>query len=297
MILESQGEIAGRLRAIGTPALPAFLWAGRTPAMFDAGMTFMGPAYLRDLQEHLGDARRLRYLLITHSHFDHCGAAPYLRKKIPFLKIGASARAAEIWRRPNAVEMIRNLSREAEEKFRERIGEEDVRFDALAADLSLEDGMEIDLEEGERVRVVATPGHTRDAVSYYLPGLKALVCGEAAATLNRDGSVRPEFLASGRDYLESLEKLRRLDAEILIMAHLHILAGEEVQDHLLRSIQATRAFRERIEGELAAAGGNQAAAVEKILREDYEEKKIIFQEKTPYRINLTAQVKTVAEGK
>ena len=80
------------------------------------------------------------------------------------------------------------------------------------------------------MRVVETPGHTRDAVSYYLPAVKTLICGEAVGTLNRDGSVRPQFLAGDRDYLESLEKLRRLDVNILVMAHLSILTGDEVQD-------------------------------------------------------------------
>jgi BMFP domain-containing protein YqiC len=117
------------------------------------------------------------------------------------------------------------------------------------------------------------------------------------ATLNRDGSVRPQFLASDQDYLSSLEKMSRLMVEILIMAHLNILTGEDVQKHLSRSIQATMEFRRRIEKELAAANGNQQAVIEKISREDYEEKKIILQEKRPYLINLTAQVKTVAERK
>jgi glyoxylase-like metal-dependent hydrolase (beta-lactamase superfamily II) len=297
MILESRGKIADGLYAIGTPALPAFLRTGKTPSLFDAGMTFMGPAYVKDLQAALGDAGRLQYLLITHSHFDHCGSAPYLKRKIPALKIGASSRAADVWRRANAVQLIQNLSRAAEENSAAAIGGENVLFDGLAADLILEDGMEVDLGGGDRVQVVSTPGHTRDAVSFYLPGIKTLICGEAVATLNRDGSVRPQFLASDRDYLESLEKLRRLDIDILIMAHLNILKGDEVPGHLTRSIRATRDFRRRIEEELTAANGNQQAAVDKIYREDYEEKKIILQEKRPYLINLTAQVKTISEGR
>jgi glyoxylase-like metal-dependent hydrolase (beta-lactamase superfamily II) len=260
-------------------------------------MTFMGPTYFQDSQTLLGDAQRLRYLLLTHSHFDHSGAAPYLQRKIPGLRIGASGRAADVWRRPNAIQMIQNLSKAAEENYQALIGGENVLFDGLKVDLALEDGAEIDLGEDVRVKVLATPGHTRDAVSYYLPWIRTLICGEAVGTLCRDGSVRPQFLASDRDYIESLEKLRRLDINILIMAHLNILTGDEVQNHLSRSIEATVAFRGRIEKELAAAHGNQQEAVEKISREDYEEKKIILQEKRPYLINLTAQVKTIAEAR
>lgn len=297
MILESKGKIAERLYAIGSPDLPAFLWTGKTPSLFDAGMTFMGPTYFQDSQTLLGDAQRLRYLFLTHSHFDHSGAAPYLQRKIPGLRIGASGRAADVWRRPNAIQMIQNLSKAAEENFQALIGGENVLFDGLNVDLALEDGAEIDLGEDVRVKVLATPGHTRDAVSYYLPWIRTLICGEAVGTLNRDGSVRPQFLASDQDYLDSLTKLRRLDIDILIMAHLNILTGDEVQNHLSRSIEATVAFRGRIEKELAAAHGNQQEAVEKISREDYEEKKIILQEKRPYLINLTAQVKTIAEAR
>jgi len=297
MILESKGKIAERLYAIGSPDLPAFLWTGKTPSLFDAGMTFMGPTYFQDSQTLLGDAQRLRYLFLTHSHFDHSGAAPYLQRKIPGLRIGASGRAADVWRRPNAIQMIQNLSKAAEENFQALIGGENVLFDGLKVDLALEDGAEIDLGEDVRVKVLATPGHTRDAVSYYLPWIRTLICGEAVGTLNRDGSVRPQFLASDQDYLDSLTKLRRLDIDILIMAHLNILTGDEVQNHLSRSIEATVAFRGRIEKELAAAHGNQQEVIEKISREDYEEKKIILQEKRPYLINLTAQVKTIAEAR
>jgi 2-aminobenzoylacetyl-CoA thioesterase len=297
MILESKGTIVEDLYAIGNAALPAFLWKGKVPVLFDAGMTFMGPIYFRDLENQLGDAWKLRYLFITHSHFDHCGSAPYLKRKIPGVKIGASSKAAEVWTRPNAIQLIQNLSKGAEERFKAQIGEEYVLFDRLDVDIPLEDGSEIDLEEDARVRVISTPGHTRDAVSFYLPWIKTLICGEAVGTLNRDGSVRPQFLASDRDYLDSLAKLRGLDISILVMAHLHILTGADVQNHISRSIDATVVFRQRIEKELAAAHGDPQAAGEKIFQEDFREKKIILQEERPYRINLTAQVKTIAGGR
>ena len=81
MIKESTGKICEGIYALGNPDLPAFLFGGEIPALFDAGMTFMGPIYLQELKTYLGDAGKLRYLLLTHSHFDHCGGAPFLKKE------------------------------------------------------------------------------------------------------------------------------------------------------------------------------------------------------------------------
>ena len=55
MIRESIGKISDRLYAIGNPGLPAFLLLGKKPALFEAGMTFMGPAYLKELNAYPGD--------------------------------------------------------------------------------------------------------------------------------------------------------------------------------------------------------------------------------------------------
>jgi glyoxylase-like metal-dependent hydrolase (beta-lactamase superfamily II) len=295
MVFKSEGKITENLYAIGNEGLPTFLWAGRVPVLFDAGMTFMGPAYFRDLKSHLGDVQRLRYLLLTHSHYDHCGSAPYLKRKIPGLKIGASSKAAEVLKRPNAIRMIQDLSKEGEESFGPSMKGENIFFDKLDIDLSLEDGSEIDIEEADKVRVIATPGHTRDSISFYLPWSKTLICGETVGTINRDSSVRPQFLAGYDDSLGSLEKISKLNIEILIMAHLHILKGKEARDHISKSIEATRVFRERVQDALKEAHGNQEEAVKRIFHEDYEVRKIIWQERKPYLINLTAQVKTVAE--
>ena len=297
MVDKSKGKITENLYAIGNEGLPTFLLTGQVPVLFDAGMAFMGPTYFQDLEAHLGNAQRLRYLLLTHSHYDHCGSAPYLKRKIPGLKIGASSRAAEVFKRPNAVQMIQNLSREEEENFKSQIGEENICFDKLDIDLPLEEGSEIDLEEEGKIKVVATPGHTRDSISFYLPWSKTLICGEAVGTISRDSSIRPQFLASYDDYLGSLQKISKLNVEILIMAHLHILKGKEARDHVSKTIEATRVFRQRVQNELRTARGDQEKTVNRIFHEDFEVRKIIWQEKRPYLINLTAQVKTIAEGK
>lgn len=297
MITESKGRLGKGLYAIGTAELPGYLLDGATPALFDAGMTFAGPLYLEGLKTCLGDADRLSYLFLTHSHFDHGGAAPFLKKSIGGLKVGAHKLAADTFRKPNAVELIRSLSRDYEEKHLSPAEMELVAFDSLAVDILVEDGTEFDLGGGLSFRVIATPGHTKDSVSYYIPHLKALITGEAAGVYDRNFNIHPEFLASYRDYLESLEKLALLDLDILMMSHFFTLTGDDAGSYMAKAIAVTKDFRERIENYLKSSGGDREEVVRRIYREDFEETGAILQEARPYLINLQAKVRAVAENR
>jgi len=296
MIKDSKGRISADFYALGEPALPAYLLLNGTPVLFDAGMTFMGPRYLEDLRITLGDPGKLGYLFLTHSHFDHCGSAPFLQRNIPGLKVAASKLAAAIFNKPSAIELIQNLSKGMEEAFSSQSGQADVLFRGLELDRALEDGDEIELEDGTKIQVIATPGHTRDAVSYYLPRLKALVGGEAVGSFDRQFNVRPVFLSSYDDYLSSLEKLKELEINLLMMGHFYVLT-DGAQEMVTKAIAATKTFGKRIEEDLNSLGGNQEAVVKKIFQEDYVEKKLIKQDERPFLINLKAQVKAIAEKK
>ncbi len=296
MIKESKGKITDEFYALGNPALPSYLLMGKAPVLFDSGMTVMGPLYLQDLEKYLGDPDRLTYLFLTHSHFDHAGSAPFLKRNLPRLKVAAGKAAADVLKKPNAIQLIQSLSKPMEEKMKSQLGDLEVTFRGLELDRTLEDGEEIRLEDGTRIQVIATPGHTRDTICYYLPELKALVGGEAVGTFDRNFNVRPVFLSNYADYLSSLEKLKNLEVDLLLLGHFYALTAE-AQDMVPKAIQATLALGQRIEAELEAHGGNQEAVVKKIFQEDYVEKKLINQEERPFFINLTAQVKAVAERK
>ncbi len=294
MIKESAGKISDKLYALGNPAFPAFLLLGKIPALFDAGMTFMGPHYLKELKGHLHDPARLQYLLLTHSHYDHCGSAPFLKKRIPGLNIGGSRLAAEVWKRPNAIRLIRSLSRDHEERFKGLIGDEDVSFSALDIDLILEDGGELVLGDATRVQVIATPGHTRDAVSFYLPEWEALIAGEAVGVFDGNLHIRPEFLSSYEDYMASLEKLASLKINLLLMAHWYVLTEDDARGFMPKSIEATKRCKKKIEDLLDRLGGDQEAVVKKIFEKEYVDSNSAQQEQRPYLINLQSKVKAVA---
>ena len=297
MIIEKAGKIIDGLYALSDIDLPTYLVAAETPSLFDAGITFMGPGYLNEIRQYLGDENRLRWLFITHAHFDHSGTAPYLKRHIPGLKVAASRLASEIFKKPNAVNLIQSLSRDYEDQHKTLFGSENIVFDHLEVDRVLEDGETIDLGDGWTFKVIATPGHTRDGLSFYFPGIKALICGEAAGVPDRNFSIHPEFLASYRDYVSSLEKLASLDVEIIMLSHYYVLTGADARGYLKQSLERTFAFSERIRKYLADSDGNQESVVKRIFKEDHQDTGAIQQAERPYLINLTAKVKAVAENK
>jgi 2-aminobenzoylacetyl-CoA thioesterase len=297
MIRESIGAITDEIYAIGAPKLPGYLIFGEQPTQIETGMSFMGPLYIRDLKDRLGDENRLRYIFVTHSHYDHAGSSPYLKKKIRGLQLGAHQRAAETFAKPSAIELIRSLTRNEDERPASETGDDDLIFSDPHVDILLEDGAEIELGRGLTLRAIATPGHTRDAISYFIPKLKALFAGEAVGGLSRQMDIQSDFLFSYADYITSLEKLAPLDFKILMLGHHYTLTGEDARTYVGRSIREAKAYYSRIETCLNECHGDREAVVQRIYKEDYEEAKLITQAVKPYMINLVIKVRVVAEGK
>jgi len=296
MIITEKGRIREGVSLVGGSPLPAWLVTLGTPALFDSGVSVMGPAYLADIRRELGSPERLRYNFITHAHFDHAGASPYLKRKIPGLKIAASRIAAGTLKKDNAITLIRALSSFYEDKLKHLAEGEDVVFQPLEVDRIVEDGETIDMQ-GYTIRVIATPGHTRDCTSYYIPEVKGIVTGESIGVYDRRYRVRPQFLSSFKDYINSLEKLASLELELIMMSHDFALTGQDAAGYIEKSIKATHAFRERIEKGLNDSGGEQGPVVKKIYEEDFAGTGAIQQDEKSFLINLGAMVKAIAEGK
>jgi len=67
---------------VGHPAMPVYLLDGPEPAIFDAGLAFLGRMYVEGIREIIG-RRDLYYCFLSHSHFDHCGSVAVLKKLFP----------------------------------------------------------------------------------------------------------------------------------------------------------------------------------------------------------------------
>lgn len=251
------GPLAPGLRFIGNAAICLYLVGGERPWLIDSGMTVSGPLLAADLADHAPAG--LGGVLLTHSHYDHVSGVPLVRRRQPEVEIAAHPLVGKVLARPNAVALVRKLNASV---FGGTLPDlpEIVEFAPFPVTRPLADRDRIELGDGRVVEVIATPGHTRDSLSFHLPWAKAVIVGEAAGVPGFDGTILPEFLQSYDDYVASLERLAALELEIVGLPHNGVLVGEEARGYMRRSLRATVAFRARLRRALDRAHGDLEAA-------------------------------------
>jgi glyoxylase-like metal-dependent hydrolase (beta-lactamase superfamily II) len=203
------------------------------------GMSWVAPALEKQFSAMDFDLSRIRYLVITHSHFDHCGAVPYLKRKFPQAKILASAYAQRVFSLKKAVQFIAAMNDRMLEKTHadEEAGRLNLKFDGIQVDQTISDQDIVDLGNGITVRFLETPGHTQCSLAAYVPSLKIFFPSDAAAFPSFDGkgAAHPSPQYDFRLYLGSLKKLAALEVEILAFEHHGFLRGAEARQFLIQA--------------------------------------------------------------
>ena len=141
---------------------------------------------LFDLIDHLqAEGRTLKLVALTHHHADHVAGVAAVRERYR-VKVAAHAGVAR----------------------------------HVPIDVALTDGERLPLASGIRpwdLRVVGTPGHTRDHLCFLHESSGALFCGDHVAGTGTVVIDPPE--GDMRAYLDSLERLIALEPTLLFPAH------------------------------------------------------------------------------
>ena len=204
------------------------------------------------LKEH-ADVR-VKYIILTHHHFDHSSGAAQLR----------TATGAQVLLHPTEVPFLREWNSDAPQDLEAPAGEdatEEQRKMAEAIARFREQAAEaepvVEMKEGDafkvgslEVRIVHTPGHTLGSVCIYMPAEKALFTGDTAQGMG-SVAVSPPPHGDMALYLQSLERLKTLGAAVMLPGH-----GIAVHDvpHKLQELIDHRLEREQQILRLMAAG-------------------------------------------
>lgn len=138
----------------------------------------------------------IKYILLTHGHFDHVGAVAALVKK---------------YKAP--VYMSKDDRAFLESPKEVRVSSFGMQIEAADVDVFVKEGDEIPFSEGT-IKVIETPGHTLGSVCYLFENY--LFAGD---TLFNGSIGRTDFPESDHSLMiESLKKLKKLDDEIYVLS-------------------------------------------------------------------------------
>jgi glyoxylase-like metal-dependent hydrolase (beta-lactamase superfamily II) len=278
---------------------PTYLLAIGEPVLFEAGFHCAGRLY-EEAIKGVVNGRTPRTLFLTHVHWDHCGAAAYLKKAFPGLKVAASRKSADILQRPNARALIATLSQDVTPLVARVPGIDAAKllhspFEPFEIDNILEDGQIIEIGDGFHVQVFAAPGHTRDMFSYYVPEKGILFATEAVGVLDQANQVITEFLVDYDMYMKSLNRLSALEIDILCQGHHFVFTDDDVKRFFDRSLAAACTFEKDVMKLLESEGGSVERVVQLIKESQYDTNKGVKQSEHAYLINLTTRVAHLAK--
>jgi glyoxylase-like metal-dependent hydrolase (beta-lactamase superfamily II) len=291
-------KIVKGLYRLGGVQQPAFLVMGKSKTVqIDAGPAFMGPKYLNDIRELLGERRWPDHLFFTHSHFDHVGSAPYLLRHFPEMTLGGSRKLIKLLEQERVKETIARLNRELVKEYDKEKDfiRQDFDYSALKVDWVLKDGDVIHLGGKASVEVLSTPGHTWDSLSFFLPHTKTMLTGEAMGIIPGDDSwVSAQFLSSYDDYICSIQRIREKEPRIIVMGHHHVMkkVTEKFFDACLSDCKT---FRKMIEQYLIEEQMDQEKVIQRIREGEYLTLRKGKQPEQAFLLNIKAQVKLIAK--
>ncbi|MDQ1353161.1 MAG: 2-aminobenzoylacetyl-CoA thioesterase [Acidobacteriota bacterium] len=290
---ETFGKQAQVLR-VNDNLFPVYIVKGEKNFLIDSGVTARAKVFHERIEKALKETsplgnQRIDTLLLTHTHWDHTGAAYYLQQIYGF-NVMASRRGVQLLEKQKVIGFIDRLNQEYKSMVKEV---SDTKFDRLDKLEGVSGGDTIRVDAENYFEVIETPGHTRCAVSYLLRPDNVLFMGDSAGLLEKDGSIKPIFLSSYSEYEDSLRKLMSLEVEAMAFPHNRFLTGKDkVKKYLQDSLARTQEVKE---------------AILKILKDEKDITKIaetLYQQEFPITsimgpkeammINLEAMVKAVA---
>lgn len=218
----------------------AYLLVGnQKTALIDCGMSYCASNLINNIKQIL-NTRALDYVLISHSHYDHIGAVPYLKTEWPNLKIGGAEHDQNILRRSTALKAIRELSLQSAEIYSGGFID-DYTDDLMKIDTVISEGDRIDLGDLS-IQVLETPGHTRSTLSF-LMNREILFTSESTGTFSRSGNIYPSFLVSYSKTIESIKKCQVLNPKFIFSPHYGLVNPNDTPSYWQKCILAAEKSR------------------------------------------------------
>jgi glyoxylase-like metal-dependent hydrolase (beta-lactamase superfamily II) len=200
---------SGNLSGMNDCNIYAIRLANKEVCLIDAGSS-NGGMILKNIKE-VGLADKISYLVLTHCHYDHVGAAWQFKKIMPNVKIIAHELEVDVIEGKKGTE-----ARTAAAGYH-------ATYTPVKVDVVLKKAVEeMDLG-GTKVTFYHTPGHTPGSIS------AAVTDGGKKVLFGQDihGPFMEEFKSDIKAWAVSMKTLLGIGADILCEGHFAVLDGKD----------------------------------------------------------------------
>jgi glyoxylase-like metal-dependent hydrolase (beta-lactamase superfamily II) len=255
MVFDTPGKITDRIWLVGRRESCAYLVGGGNEyALLGGAMAYVAPDVLEQVNAFGIDEQNIRRIVILHSHFDHCGMVPFLKRRWPWATVTASQKSQDLLRKQKVIDSIEMLNQAmiAQNGIAGPEGTYDLHFSGIKVEAVVGDGDVLACSDLS-LEILEVPGHSSCSIAVYIPEEKALFASDAGGIPFGDRI----FTAANANfdlYQQSLEKMAAKDVDIHLAEHYGALSGEKGQQFLKKAIAAAAETRRSLEETYAETG-------------------------------------------
>lgn len=215
--------------AIGGEAM--LIVTPKVSILVDSGFGFCGNQLVENIKKVL-NGRKLDFIFLSHSHYDHVLGSPYCKREWPDAQIVTTEYALNVMRKESARATMKKLNGFAARIF--KVTEYEDLTDNLTADVLVKEGDIV--QAGEfTFKVLEFPGHTRDSIGFYDEKEKFLLSCETNGVYVGNDEMVPQYLVGYQVTLDSMDKGLALDIRYMLLSHYDIIIGDRCMKLLRRA--------------------------------------------------------------
>jgi ribonuclease/clavin/mitogillin len=202
----------------------------------DAGWTVPSAQTILGYSFTAAPKNKPEYLIFTDHHPDHIGGMK------PFKQAGIKTMGhvnLDLWLRENPMQQWKEFITALYDRwFSELYSKDEDLKEILFGDISLSPlDQSVDKDtvinvDDEEIHVLCTPGHWKACLSVYLPSTHVLFAGDTIFGPNIDPATRFGDKNLWNQWIDSLEKLSKLDIRHIIPGHGRLCDTKEISRHI-----------------------------------------------------------------
>ncbi len=194
-----------------------YLVQAEKSCLIDSGTRSGAPRIIKALKQL--DAFPPDYIILTHSHWDHCQGVPILRQRA--LK---EQKAIEVFAHTEAIPLL-------EDQSFNNVFDQKGSFQNIKDVTPLSEGNTVDLG-GISLKIYHTPGHISDHISILDERNKNIFVGDAIGMKAGDNAYLPPILppfCNKKDFHSTIQKLKNIDYNTISLCHFGCIIDNEAK--------------------------------------------------------------------